>query len=277
VPGDPRPIGVFDSGMGGLTVLRALLARLPRERFVYLGDTARLPYGTKSAETVQAYALQATRLLVSEGVKMVVIACNTASAVALDPLAKALVPVPVIGVIEPGARAGVAATRNNYVAVIATEGTVKGGAYARAIAALRGDIRIVQLPCQVFVALAEEGWTDTPATHAAADHYLGPLFRGPLPPDTLVLGCTHFPVLAGAIRAIIGSSVALVDSAETTALAVAEALADDRLGSDGAASGPGTTRFFATDSPERFARVGEIFLGRPIDAASVELIDLRAS
>jgi glutamate racemase len=277
VPGDPRPIGVFDSGMGGLTVLRALLARLPRERFVYLGDTARLPYGTKSAETVQAYALQATRLLVSEGVKMVVIACNTASAVALDPLAKALVPVPVIGVIEPGARAGVAATRNNYVAVIATEGTVKGGAYARAIAALRGDIRIVQLPCQVFVALAEEGWTDTPATHAAADHYLGPLFRGPLPPDTLVLGCTHFPVLAGAIRAIIGSSVALVDSAETTALAVAEALADDRLGSDGAASGAGTTRFFATDSPERFARVGEIFLGRPIDAASVELIDLRAS
>jgi glutamate racemase len=277
VPGDPRPIGVFDSGMGGLTVLRALLARLPRERFVYLGDTARLPYGTKSAETVQAYALQATHLLVSEGVKMVVIACNTASAVALDPLAKALVPVPVIGVIEPGARAGVAATRNNYIAVIATEGTVKGGAYARAIAALRGDIRIVQLPCQVFVALAEEGWTDTPATHAAADHYLGPLFRGPLPPDTLVLGCTHFPVLAGAIRAIIGSSVALVDSAETTASAVAEALAGDGLGSDGEAGGAGTTRFFATDSPERFARVGEIFLGRPIDVGSVELIDLRAS
>jgi glutamate racemase len=275
VPGDPRPIGVFDSGMGGLTVLRALLARLPLERFVYLGDTARLPYGTKSAETVQAYALQATRLLVSEGVKMVVIACNTASAVAVGPLTEALAPVPVIGVIEPGARAGVAATRNNFIAVIATEGTVKGGAYARAIAALRGDIRIVQQPCQVFVALAEEGWTDTRATHEAADHYLRPLFRGPSPPDTLVLGCTHFPVLASAIGAVIGSSVALVDSAETTALAVAEALEGEGLGSDGNAGGTGATRFFATDSPERFARVGEIFLGRPIDALSVELVDLR--
>ncbi len=275
MPGDPRPIGVFDSGMGGLTVLRALLARLPLERFVYLGDTARLPYGTKSAETVQAYALQASRLLVSEGVKMVVIACNTASAVAVGPLTEALAPVPVIGVIEPGARAGVAATRNNFIAVIATEGTVKGGAYARAIAALRGDIRIVRQPCQVFVALAEEGWTDTRATHEAADHYLRPLFRGPSPPDTLVLGCTHFPVLASAIRAIIGSSVALVDSAETTALAVAEALEGEGLGSDGNAGGAGATRFFATDSPERFARVGEIFLGRPIDALSVELVDLR--
>ena len=275
MPGDPRPIGVFDSGMGGLTVLRALLARLPLERFVYLGDTARLPYGTKSAETVQAYALQASRLLVSEGVKMVVIACNTASAVAVGPLTEALAPVPVIGVIEPGARAGVAATRNNFIAVIATEGTVKGGAYARAIAALRGDIRIVQQPCQVFVALAEEGWTDTRATHEAADHYLRPLFRGPSPPDTLVLGCTHFPVLASAIGAVIGSSVALVDSAETTALAVAEALEGEGLGSDGNAGGAGATRFFATDSPERFARVGEIFLGRPIDALSVELVDLR--
>jgi glutamate racemase len=276
MPGDARPIGVFDSGMGGLTVLRALVARLPHERFVYLGDTARLPYGTKSAETVQAYALQATRLLVSEGVKMVVIACNTASAVALHPLSETLSLVPVIGVIEPGARAGVRATRNNHIAVIATEGTVKGGTYARAIAALRGDIRIVQQPCQVFVALAEEGWADSPATRAAADHYLGPLFRSPSPPDTLVLGCTHFPVLAGVIRQVIGSSVALVDSAETTALAVAEALAGAGLASEADASGAGTTRFFATDSPERFARVGEIFLGRPIDVASVELIDLRA-
>jgi glutamate racemase len=221
MPGDDRPIGVFDSGMGGLTVLRALLARLPAERFVYLGDTARLPYGTKSPETVQAYALQATRLLVSEGVKMVVIACNTASAVALGPLARALSPVPVIGVIEPGARAGVAATRNNHIAVIATEGTVKDAAYARAIAALNGDIKVVQQPCQLFVALAEEGWTDSLATHAAAEHYLAPLFSGPSAPDTLVLGCTHFPVLADAIRTIIGKDVTLVDSAETTALAVA--------------------------------------------------------
>ena len=274
MPDDDRPIGVFDSGMGGLTVLRALLARLPNEHFVYLGDTARLPYGTKSPETVQAYALQATRLLVSEGVKMVVIACNTASAVALGPLARALSPVPVIGVIEPGARAGVAATRNNHIAVIATEGTVKGAAYARAIGALNGDIRVVQQPCQLFVALAEEGWTDSPATHAAAEHYLGPLFCGPSAPDTLVLGCTHFPVLADTIRKIIGSNVALVDSAETTALAVADALASGSLGSTSKANG-GTARIFVTDSPERFARVGAVFLGRPIDAEAVELVDLR--
>lgn len=272
--GDTRPIGVFDSGMGGLTVLRALAARLPDESFVYLGDTARLPYGTKSADTVKAYALQATRLLLAQNVKLVVIACNTASAVALEALTEALAPVPVIGVIEPGARASVAATRNNSIAVIATEGTVKGGAYARAIAALGGDIRIVQQPCQVFVALAEEGWTDSPATFATAKHYLDPLFAGPSPPDTLVLGCTHFPVLAESIRAIVGSGVTLVDSAETTADAVAEALAATGLASEtGEAQ---STRFFATDSPERFARVGAIFLGRPVDVATVELVDLRA-
>lgn len=275
--GDPRPIGVFDSGMGGLTVLRSLLARLPSERFVYLGDTARLPYGTKSAETVQAYALQATRLLLDEGVKMLVIACNTASAVALYLLQEAWLPVPVIGVIEPGAQAGVAATRNRRIAVIATEGTVKGGAYARAIRRLDSEIEIVQQPCQVFVALAEEGWTRSPATLAAIEHYLGPLFKGPSAPDTLVLGCTHFPVLAGAIKEVIGNGVALVDSAETTALAVAEALARADLKSGAEPRGDGGVRFLATDSPERFARVGAIFLGRPIDSASVELVDLRLS
>lgn len=275
MPGDPRPIGVFDSGMGGLTVLRALAARLPGERFVYLGDTARLPYGTKSAETVQAYALQATRLLLDQGVKMLVIACNTASAVALYVLEEAWEKVPVIGVIEPGARAGIAATRNGRIAVIATEGTVKGGAYVRAIKKLKPDVEVVQLPCQVFVALAEEGWTDQPATHAVAAHYLGPLFEGPSPPDTLVLGCTHFPVLAEAIARTVGDDVALVDSAKTTAEAVAGALAGKELAS-GAEGASATVRFFATDSPERFARVGAIFLGRAIDADSVELVDLLA-
>ena len=275
MPGDPRPIGVFDSGMGGLTVLKALAARLPHERFVYLGDTARLPYGTKSAETVQAYALQATRLLLDQGVKMLVIACNTASAVSLGLLQEAWTPIPVIGVIEPGARAGVAATRNRRIAVIATEGTVRGGAYARAIRRLMSEASVVQQPCQVFVALAEEGWTDSPATRAAAAHYLEALFSGPSAPDTLVLGCTHFPVLTEAIRAVIGSGVALVDSAETTAAAVAEALLGAGLESETGASEAGTVRFFATDSPERFARVGTIFLGRPIEPASVELVDLR--
>ncbi len=273
MPGDLRPIGVFDSGMGGLTVLRALVAKLPNERFVYLGDTARLPYGTKSAETVQAYALQATRLLLDQGVKMLVIACNTASAVALYMLQEAWAPTPVIGVIEPGARAGVAATRNRRIAVIATEGTVKGGAYARAIRRLMNDADIVQQPCQVFVALAEEGWTRSPATLAAARHYLAPLFDSPAAPDTLVLGCTHFPVLAETIREAVGDTVALVDSAETTAQAVADALGDRGLEATG---GSGAARFFATDSPERFARVGAIFFGRPIDPADVELVDLRA-
>ncbi len=274
--GDGRPIGVFDSGMGGLTVLRALAARLPNERFVYLGDTARLPYGTKSAETVQAYALQATRLLLGADVKMVVIACNTASAVALTILQDALAPIPVIGVIEPGARAGVAATRNKTIAVLATESTVKGGAYARAIRELMADAAVVQKACQVFVALAEEGWAEAPATLAAADHYLDPLFSGDNPPDTLVLGCTHFPVLADAIRRKIGGEIALVDSAQTTAGAVAEALLVCALGSDGASQGP-AIRFFATDSPERFARVGAIFLGRDIDEDDVELVDLHKS
>jgi glutamate racemase len=269
---DPRPIGVFDSGMGGLTVLRALAARLPQETFVYLGDTARLPYGTKSPETVQAYALQATRLLIAEGVKMVVIACNTASAVALAPLAKALAPVPVIGVIEPGARAAVAATRNRRIAVIATEGTVKGEAYPRAIQALRGEMSVVQRPCQVFVALAEEGWTDSLVTAAAAKLYLGSLFEGAAAPDTIVLGCTHFPVLASAIREVVGEDVAIVDSAETTAAAVADALETKGMSNETGATS--SMRFFATDSPERFARVGAIFLGRPIDVADVELIDL---
>ena len=274
MPGDPRPIGVFDSGMGGLTVLRALVAKLPNERFVYLGDTARLPYGTKSAETVQAYALQATRLLLDHGVKMLVIACNTASAVALYLLQEAWAPVPVIGVIEPGARAGVAATRNRRIAVIATEGTVKGGAYARAIQRLMSGVEVVQQPCQVFVALAEEGWTHSPATLEAARHYLAPLFESPGAPDTLVLGCTHFPVLAETIRETIGQAVVVVDSAETTAQAVAEALVAAGLGSTAEPSG--AVRFFATDSPERFARVGAIFFGRGIEPGSVELVDLRA-
>jgi glutamate racemase len=271
---DPRPIGVFDSGMGGLTVLRALAARLPKEAFVYLGDTARLPYGTKSAETVQAYALQATRLLIGEGVKMVVVACNTASAVALEPLAASLAPVPVIGVIEPGARAAIAATRNRRIAVIATEGTVKGGAYLRAIHALQEQASVVQKPCQVFVALAEEGWTDTSVTTAAAKSYLGSLFEGTQAPDTIVLGCTHFPVLAAAIRQVIGGDVTIVDSAETTAGAVVEALDAKAMRND--TCGAPSVRFFATDSPERFARVGAIFLGRPIAISDVELIDLRS-
>lgn len=270
---DKRPIGVFDSGMGGLTVLRALMERLPSERFIYLGDTARLPYGTKSAETVEAYALQATRLLIEASVKMVVVACNTASSVALASLTRQLAPVPVIGVIEPGARAGIAATRNKRIAVIATESTVKGGAYLRAIHAIDASVEVVQQPAQVFVALAEEGWTESAVTIAASRAYLAPLFKGPSAPDTLVLGCTHFPVLVKAILEAVGDKVTIVDSAATTAASVADALAAKGLANEG--KDKGAARFLATDSPERFARVGEIFLGRKIDKADVELVDLR--
>ncbi len=248
---------------------------LPAERFIYLGDTARLPYGTKSAETVEAYALQATRLLIEAGVKMVVIACNTASAVALVPLKSQLAPVPVIGVIEPGARAGIAATRNKRIAVIATESTVKGGAYLKAIQAIDANVEVVQRPAQVFVALAEEGWTESAVTVAAARAYLAPLFEQEPAPDTLVLGCTHFPVLVTSIREAVGDRIRIVDSAATTAATVAEALATAGLVNAG--HDKGGARFLATDSPERFARVGEIFLGRKILVTDVELIDLRPS
>lgn len=269
--GDKRPIGVFDSGMGGLTVLKALRGRLPEESFVYLGDTARLPYGTKSGATVTAYALQAVRLLANENVKMIVVACNTASAVALKPLAAAFAPTPVIGVVEPGARAGVAASRNGRIAVIATESTVRGGAYMRAIHALDPQVEVVQQPCALFVALAEEGWIEGDVADDAARRYLSGLFRAAEAPDTLLLGCTHFPVLLPAIASAIDAPVTIVDSAATTADAVAAALAP------GLAAPPGLTgsvRFFASDSPQRFAHVGQIFLGEPIAEADVELVDV---
>ncbi len=273
---DTRAIGVFDSGMGGLTVLRALRDTLPQEDLIYLGDTARLPYGTKSADTVTAYALQATKELLRHDVKMVVIACNTASAVAIQPLSQQHAPLPVIGVVEPGARAGVAATHTNRIGVLATESTVKGGAYARAIAALAPEATVRQQPCALFVALAEEGWGDDAIAEAAAQRYLEPLFADPpAAPDTLVLGCTHFPVLAPAIARVLGDHVTLVDSAATTADAVADALQQSGLETDNLSKG--SERFFATDAPERFARVGGLFFGSEIDAAAVELIDLQLS
>ncbi|WP_420560688.1 glutamate racemase [Tepidicaulis sp.] len=272
---DNRPIGVFDSGMGGLTVLKALRAALPGEDLVYLGDTARLPYGTKSAETVRAYALQAVQLLMSHDVKLVVIACNTASSVALEPLSGALRPLPVIGVVEPGAEAGCAATKNGHIAVIATESTVKGGAYERAIHALNKDAEVTQLACPLFVALAEEGWTDGEVTEGAVKRYLLPLFPdGGEVPDTLVLGCTHFPVLAPAIGQVLGDKVTLVDSAATTARAVAATLEDKGL-AHAPADEKSIVRFMATDSPERFARVGSVFFGEAIEPENVELVDLK--
>ena len=273
------PIGVFDSGVGGLTVLKALAAELPHEHFVYLGDTARLPYGTKSPDTVARYAVQAAEALLEYGVKCVVIACNTASSVGLRPIREHIEGIPVVGVIEPGAEAACAASTSGHIAVIATEGTVRGGAYQEAILRLRKHARVVAQPTQLFVALAEEGLHEGVIAENVARHYLAPVFqKGGVDasainerPDTLVLGCTHFPMLARAIRAAVGPDIRIVDSAATTARSVREMLDRQHLARP---EGDGSARFLVTDSVERFARIGTHFLGRPIDPAEVELIGL---
>ena len=269
------PVGVFDSGVGGLTVLRALTRALPHEDFLYLGDTARLPYGTKSPQSIRRYALQAAALLRERGVKCLVVACNTASAVALDELAAGFAPVPVLGVIEPGAAAACAATHTGRIAVVATESTVRGGAYQVAIRRCRPDAVVAARACPLFVALAEEGWTDGPVVEAVIHRYLDDLFvAGPDEhPDTLVLGCTHFPVLSAALRTVLGPSVAIVDSAETTAAALVGVL--ERAGLRRPEERPGgRVELLATDSAERFARVGGTFLGRPLQSGDVEVVDL---
>jgi glutamate racemase len=277
-PDRAAPIGVFDSGVGGLTVLAALRTRLPTEHFVYLGDTARLPYGTKSGETVVRYALQASEALVERGIKALVVACNTATAAALPALRERFPDMPVIGVVEPGAEAACAATRSGRIAVIATEGTVRGGAYQQAILRGRPGADVAALPCQLFVALAEEGWASGPVVDAAIRAYLEPLFArpggapDPARPDVLVLGCTHFPMLRAALAAFVGAGVTLVDSAVTTATAVEATLAARGLLRG---AGPrGAVQLLATDGVERFARVGGRFLGEPIAPADVTLIDL---
>jgi len=266
-----KPIGIFDSGMGGLTVMQALKARLPNESFVYLGDTARLPYGTKSADTVTRYAVQASATLMRHDIKLLVVACNTASAAALPTLTETLAPLPVVGVIEPGAQAAVAAVPEGPIAVIATEGTVKGGAYVRAIQDRAPQMPVVQQACPLFVALAEEGLRDGPIVELAAHRYLDPLLATMPNPRGLVLGCTHFPVLKETIAKVAGNDVTLIDSAETTAAAVEKILREKSLLHEGSAQPP---RFLATDAPGRFAHLGEIFLGEPIDPGAVMLVDL---
>ncbi len=270
---DDRPIGVFDSGVGGLTVLRALESALPGESFLYLGDTARLPYGTKSPASVVRYATQCARLLVRSGVKALVIACNTAASAALPELVAAHPGMPVVGVVEPGARAALAATRNRRVLVLATEGTIRAGAYQSALARLAADVAVTPIGCSVFVALAEEGWGDSDVAEHAARRYLGAIYPHPSAPDTVLLGCTHFPVLAPTLARLLPAGVALVDSAATTAAAVAELVAAGDLAPAGAGA-ERATRFLATDGPERFARVGSQFLARPLGAADIEIVDV---
>ena len=263
------PVGVFDSGVGGLTVLRALVANLPQEDFLYLGDTARLPYGTKSPATVGRYSVRAAEALVDRGIKALVVACNTASSTALPALRERFPELPVIGVIEPGARAACEGSASGRIVVLATEGTVAGGAYPLAIHALRPDALVTQVACQIFVALAEEGWSEGEAVDAVTERYLAHLDARV---DTVVLGCTHFPLLAGSISRQLGSRRVVVDSAATTARAAAELLG--KSGLETQRERTGAVHLMATDSPERFARVGARFLGSSIAMRTVDAIDL---
>jgi glutamate racemase len=256
-----RPIGVFDSGIGGLTVVRALTRRLPHENIVYFGDTARVPYGPKSPAVVREYAAHDVAVLMAHNVKAVVVACNTVSAVALD-VVQNLARVPVIGMIAPGAAACVEATRRRSVGVIGTIATINSNAYAHAIRQLDPGVRVVARACPLFVPLAEEGWIDHAATHLIAKEYLFPLTLENI--DTLILGCTHYPLLKALIAEVMGPGVTLVDSAEETAREVVA-----RLAAEGTARtvGPGSTSFFVTDAPERFVRIGQRFLGARVESA----------
>lgn len=257
---NPAPIGVFDSGIGGLTVVHALMRRLPHESIVYFGDTARVPYGNKGPETVQRYSREIADFLESQGVKAIVVACNTATAHAL-PMLRAERTLPVIGVVEPGARAAVAATRSGAIGVIGTLGTVKSGAYDRAIHALHPDARVAGQACPLFVPLVEEGWTDRAATRLVADEYLEPLVHAHV--DTVVLGCTHYPLLKPLLHELLGPTVRLIDSAEETAAETARVLHDRGL--EAPAGAVPVHRFFCSDEPSRFLALGQRFLGSAID------------
>ncbi len=269
------PIGLFDSGVGGLTVLAALRSRLPEEDMLYLGDTARLPYGTKSPETITRYALQAAAKLVKQGVKILVIACNTATAAALPALRAAFAPLPIIGVVEPGAAAAAKASRSGHIAVIATEATIGRGAYQEALLRLRPDAKVTPRACSLLVSLAEEGWLEGAESEAVAARYLRPIFGAPAgedAPDCLLLGCTHFPLLLDPIRRALGPEVTIVDSAQTTADKVREELAAAGLLQKNGQRG--AIRFLTTDDVPRFVRTGSLFLGAAISAESVILVDL---
>jgi glutamate racemase len=255
-------IGIFDSGVGGLTVQRAVLDAVPGADTLYLGDTARVPYGSKSAATVTAYSLKMAGFLVRQGIDLLVVACNTASAVAL-PALRAELAVPVIGVVEPGARVAARASRSGVIGVIGTQGTISSGAYQAAIRRARPDAQVTARACPLFVPLAEEGWTEAgdEVVRAVARRYLAPVRAAGV--DTLVLGCTHYPLLAGAIAAEL-PGVTLVDSAA--------AIAAEVRASFGGAPRGAEHRFFVTDAPEKFLEVAGRFLGRPVSAA--EHVDL---
>ena len=263
-----KPIGVFDSGIGGLTVVRELVERLPNEEIVYFGDTARLPYGTKSPETVLRFSRQNLAFLKEKNVKLIVVACNTASSIALSTLVEEE-EMPVVGVLLPGARAAARATRNKRVGVIGTTATIRSGAYEAALSDIEPGIEIWSLPCPLFVPLAEEGWLDNDITYLTAKRYLEPLED--FGADTLVLGCTHYPLLKDVIARVVGEGVTLVDSARETALVVEGILAERNLANESGESAK--IHVYVSDVPYLIKEVGERFLGRPIE--SIERVNFQ--
>lgn len=259
-----QAIGVFDSGIGGLTVLAEIARAMPNEDTIYLGDTARVPYGSKSKETIIRYASEVADFLISKDVKLIVVACNTASAYALAEL-KTTLSIPVIGVIEPGARAAAAATKTRRIGVIGTEGTIKSSAYCAAIKSLDSGIKTFTQACPLFVPLVEEGWAGDDVTAVVADRYLSGLKADNI--DTLVLGCTHYPLLKNTIASVMGHSVILIDSAQATAEEVRRMLSTRGLSNQSGM--PASHAFFVTDSPERFVSVGKKFFGHRLEAAQL--------
>ncbi len=277
---DERPIGIFDSGVGGLTVYRALHDRLPRERFIYLGDTARVPYGTKSFKTVERYALENSQFLADQGIKILVVACNTASALAL-PAIRERIGIDVVGVIGPGGRKAVeiVGCTNPRIGVIATEATISSNAYSQAIFRACETAEVFQIACPLFVPLAEEGWTAEPESFSIAEKYLKPVRE--FGPDAVVLGCTHYPILRDVISKTLGGNVKLIDSGEATAVEVETLLTDRGLSNKSRISGgrklcDDLDHFYVTDAAERFSRVAERFLGaKPSRLEAVELEQLK--
>lgn len=271
-PACALPIGIFDSGVGGLGVAAEIQARLPNESLLYLGDLARLPYGVKSPATVVRYAMQAADFLARSGVKMLVVACNTASAHALAPLVTAWPNLPILGVLEAGAAAAVNASASGRIVVAATEGTCRSNAFAQAIAARRPQARVTQAPCPLFVALAEEGMTEGPIAEDIARGYLASHFQGPEAADCLVLGCTHFPLLRPALTRVLGAEIAMVDCSQAVADQAATMLEQHGLiAPQGRAGG---LRLFSTDAPERFGRAAARLFPALGETPEVELIDL---
>ena len=264
---DPRPIGVFDSGIGGSTVLRALIDAMPGERFIYLGDTARVPYGTKSADTVRTYSQGLTQILMGHDVKMIVIACNTASVHAADAIAQAIHPVPVISMVPPAAAAALQATRNKHILVMGTQSTIASGSYVRALQALDASVKITSVPAQLLVGFAEEGWIDGDIAHAAVTRYIGEYFKGADKPDTIIMGCTHFPLLRTVIAAVAGPDVTLIDCGIAASHYINAHI-------KGRTTGAYEIRCLVTDAVERFTPQVARFLGIPAEKAPAEHIDL---